>query len=104
MRTAKLPIGSYLASMPTRKVLTVNQCFEILVKWVETKNWEEALYSVIPQRKFQGAGPSGKPGPVVVAGALVVPVDEREESGGGMIEEPLNEPGHEDGGDEEEDS
>lgn len=38
--------------MPTRKVLTVNQCFEILVKWAETKDWEESLYSVIPQRKF----------------------------------------------------
>lgn len=80
MRTAKLPIGSYLASMPTRKVLTVNQCFEILVKWVETKDWEEALHSVIPQRKFQGAASSGKPGPVVVAGAVVVPVDEAKRS------------------------
>jgi len=27
--------------------------FEILVKWVETRDWEEALYSVIPKRKFQ---------------------------------------------------
>lgn len=25
MRTARLPIGKYLANMPTRKVLTVNQ-------------------------------------------------------------------------------
>ncbi|KAF9534565.1 guanine-1-methyltransferase-domain-containing protein [Crepidotus variabilis] len=53
IRTARLPIGRYLASLPTRKVLTVNQVFEILVKWVETKDWEEALYSVIPKRKFQ---------------------------------------------------
>jgi tRNA (guanine9-N1)-methyltransferase len=28
--------------------------FEILVKWVETKDWEEALYSVVPKRKFEG--------------------------------------------------
>ena len=31
----------------------MNQVFEILVKWAETRNWEEAFYSVIPQRKFQ---------------------------------------------------
>jgi len=34
----------------------VNQVFEILVKWVETRNWEEALYSVIPKRKFVADG------------------------------------------------
>ncbi|KAF9478402.1 hypothetical protein BDN70DRAFT_880005 [Pholiota conissans] len=56
IRTARLPIGRYLASLPTRKVLTVNQVFEILVKWVETKNWEESLYSVIPKRKFHQGG------------------------------------------------
>lgn len=52
IRTARLPIGRYLASLTTRKVLTVNQVFEILVRWVETKDWEEALYAVIPKRKF----------------------------------------------------
>lgn len=34
----------------------MNQVFEILVKWVETRNWEEALYSVIPKRKFVDGG------------------------------------------------
>jgi tRNA (guanine9-N1)-methyltransferase len=56
IRTARLPIGRFLASLTTRKVLTVNQVFEILVKWVETRNWEEALYSVIPKRKFVADG------------------------------------------------
>lgn len=56
IRTARLPIGRYLASLPTRKVLTVNQVFEILVKWVETKDWEQSLYAVIPKRKFQQEG------------------------------------------------
>jgi tRNA (guanine9-N1)-methyltransferase len=54
IRAAQLPIGRYLSNLPTRKVLTVNQVFEILVKWVETRNWEEALYSVMPKRKLQG--------------------------------------------------
>lgn len=69
IRTARLPIGRYLASLPTRKVLTVNQVFEIMVKWVETRNWEEALYSIIPKRKFQ----TGKRGTCTV--------DEAEASG-----------------------
>ena len=39
-------------------MLTVNQVFEILIKWVETKDWEQSLYSVIPKRKFQQEGKS----------------------------------------------
>ena len=39
--------------------MTVNQVFEILVKWAETKDWEEALYSVIPKRKFHQGGKGG---------------------------------------------
>ncbi|KAI0065954.1 hypothetical protein BV25DRAFT_1879991 [Artomyces pyxidatus] len=56
IRAAQLPIGRYLSNLPTRKVLTVNQVFEILVSWAETRNWEQALYTVIPKRKFQGGG------------------------------------------------
>ncbi|EPQ58935.1 hypothetical protein GLOTRDRAFT_69968 [Gloeophyllum trabeum ATCC 11539] len=52
IRTARLPIGTYLSDLPTRKVLTVNQVFEIMLKWVETRNWEQALYAVMPKRKF----------------------------------------------------
>ncbi|KAJ2921179.1 hypothetical protein H1R20_g15916, partial [Candolleomyces eurysporus] len=73
VRTAKLPIGRYLASLPTRKVLTVNQCFEILVKWVETKDWEEALYAVIPKRKFQAGDKTQNDDLPVVAGGHLVP-------------------------------
>jgi tRNA (guanine9-N1)-methyltransferase len=40
--------------MPTRKVLTVNQVFEIMLEWVKTRDWEQALYTVVPKRKFQG--------------------------------------------------
>lgn len=52
IRSARLPIGTYLASLKTRKVLTVNQTFEILLKWVEIRDWEQALEAVIPKRKF----------------------------------------------------
>jgi tRNA (guanine9-N1)-methyltransferase len=38
----------------------VNQVFEILVKWVETRDWEKALYSVIPKRKFVDCGNTQK--------------------------------------------
>lgn len=53
IRHARLPIGRHIA-LATRKVLTVNQVFEILLRWVETRNWEEAFWAVIPKRKFQG--------------------------------------------------
>ncbi|KAI5893630.1 uncharacterized protein SCHCODRAFT_02622319 [Schizophyllum commune H4-8] len=56
IRTARLPIGRYLAHMPTRKVLTVNQVVEIMCKWVETRDWEKALLEVMPKRKFNPNG------------------------------------------------
>jgi len=48
--TAQLPIGKFMA-MSTRKVLTVNHVFEILVKYAQTNSWEQAFQSVIPKRK-----------------------------------------------------
>lgn len=60
IRTARLPIGKYLANFPTRKVLTVNQVFEILIKWAEARDWEVALSHVMPRRKFNAAGKRGK--------------------------------------------
>jgi tRNA (guanine9-N1)-methyltransferase len=57
VHAAQLPIGRFLSHLPTRKVLTVNQVFEILIKWVETRDWELSLYAVIPKRKFQDSAP-----------------------------------------------
>ncbi|KAJ3982271.1 guanine-N(1)--methyltransferase [Lentinula detonsa] len=61
IRHARLPIGKYISTLPTRKVLTVNQVFEIMLKWVETRNWEEAFHYIIPKRKFLD-GKKGKGG------------------------------------------
>lgn len=53
IRHARLPIGTYLAELPTRKVLTVNQVVEILLYWNQSRDWKEALYNVMPKRKFK---------------------------------------------------
>ncbi|KAI8085060.1 guanine-1-methyltransferase-domain-containing protein [Halteromyces radiatus] len=50
--TAQLPIGQYL-QLASRKVLTVNQVYEIMLKWVEHKDWEKAFLDIIPQRKLK---------------------------------------------------
>ena len=52
IRTARLPIGTYIANLPTRKVLTVNQVLEILVEYLARNDWREAFHAVIPLRKY----------------------------------------------------
>lgn len=50
IRTAKLPIGSYL-KLSSSQVLTVNQVLEILLTYLETRDWKASFFKVIPQRK-----------------------------------------------------
>jgi tRNA (guanine9-N1)-methyltransferase len=50
VRTAKLPIGEYMA-MQSRFVLTTNQVVEIMANWLECGDWGQAFLHVIPQRK-----------------------------------------------------
>jgi tRNA (guanine9-N1)-methyltransferase len=46
----QLPIGKYL-NMKTRSVLTVNQVYQIICKYVECKDWKQAFMSTLPKRK-----------------------------------------------------
>ncbi|GMS97793.1 hypothetical protein PENTCL1PPCAC_19968, partial [Pristionchus entomophagus] len=47
---ARLPIDEFV-KMQSRRVLTVNHVFEIMVLYWQTRDWEKAFFTVIPQRK-----------------------------------------------------
>ncbi|TKY72276.1 tRNA (guanine(9)-N1)-methyltransferase [Spatholobus suberectus] len=50
IQTAKLPIGNFM-KMSSSQVLTVNQVVEILLKFLETRDWNTSFFAVIPLRK-----------------------------------------------------
>lgn len=50
IRTARLPLSEHLI-MKTRSVLTINQCFEIILGVSEGNSWKKALIDVMPSRK-----------------------------------------------------
>ncbi|KAJ2962272.1 hypothetical protein NQZ79_g2442 [Umbelopsis isabellina] len=58
--TVQLPIGEHL-QMASRKVLTVNHVYEIMLKWLEYRDWRKAFLEVIPQRKFESNNPNDDP-------------------------------------------
>lgn len=47
---AQLPLGIFV-KMNSRKVLAVNHVYEIILTYLEKRNWEEAFFTVLPQRK-----------------------------------------------------
>jgi tRNA (guanine9-N1)-methyltransferase len=51
IKTAKLPLQEHI-EMASRWVLTINQCFEILLGVAEGKTWKEIIIETIPQRKM----------------------------------------------------
>ncbi|KAK7910246.1 hypothetical protein WMY93_014930 [Mugilogobius chulae] len=46
----KLPLSSFV-KMNSRKVLAVNHVFEIILVYLEKGNWQDAFFTVLPQRK-----------------------------------------------------
>ena len=55
----RLPIQEYCERTKTdlgsfSKVLTVNQCVEILVEWQKTKDWDKAIDKAMPKRRTDG--------------------------------------------------
>lgn len=54
---AQLPLGNFV-KMNSRKVLAVNHVFEIILEYLHTRDWQEAFFTILPQRK--GAVPTDK--------------------------------------------
>ncbi|KAM6909391.1 tRNA methyltransferase 10 homolog A [Xenentodon cancila] len=47
---AQLPLGTFV-KMNSRKVLAVNHVFEIILAYLEKGSWQEAFFTILPQRK-----------------------------------------------------
>ncbi|XP_013205460.1 tRNA methyltransferase 10 homolog A isoform X2 [Microtus ochrogaster] len=54
---AQLPLADFV-KMNSRKVLAVNHVFEIILEFLETRDWQEAFFTILPRRK--GAVPAHK--------------------------------------------
>ncbi|KAL4921792.1 guanine-1-methyltransferase-domain-containing protein [Aspergillus aurantiobrunneus] len=50
IKTAKLPIGDYI-QMASRSVLATNHVVEIMVRWLQLRDWGEAFMQTLPARK-----------------------------------------------------
>ena len=54
IRHARLPINDF-PQMKSSSVLTVNQCFEILVTQLEMNDWKQTIERSVPRRKIAAA-------------------------------------------------
>ncbi|XP_068164053.1 tRNA methyltransferase 10 homolog A [Antennarius striatus] len=59
---AQLPLSSFV-KMNSRKVLAVNHVFEIILSYLEKGSWQEAFFTVLPQRKGAVAVPQNGAAP-----------------------------------------
>jgi tRNA (guanine9-N1)-methyltransferase len=50
IRTARLPLSEHLV-LKSRTVLTINQCFDVILGISEGKSWQETLIEALPKRK-----------------------------------------------------
>lgn len=51
IKAARLPIDEHVR-VSGRRILTTNQAFELLLKWLELRDWKAAFEAAIPSRKI----------------------------------------------------
>ena len=61
VRTARLPLAAHV-TMAGSAVLTVNQVLELLLSWLECRDWRQACERVVPKRKRGGEDGEERPG------------------------------------------
>jgi tRNA (guanine9-N1)-methyltransferase len=66
LQHAALPISQYVDNLVGRRVITVNQVYELMLHWLEKRDWRAAFELAIPKRKLApeaeaAAHPEGQP-------------------------------------------